>query len=109
MKSPSSTMAGASSSAASRRSFSSQRVMRPGCPAWARGSAVAIPAAPSDPPAIGFFESLSVDPPRSRFVDLLELDLCPLHGVLGLHALDALGVHVHDDVLRVGLRGLSRR
>jgi hypothetical protein len=23
----------------------------------------------------------------------------PLHGVLGLHALDGLGVHVHEDVL----------
>src|SRR5262245_46238945 len=109
MKSPSSTMAGASRTAASRRSFSSQRVTRPGWSAPARGSAVAMPAALPDPPAMDFFASLSVEPPRSRFVDLLELDLCPFDGVLGFHALDALGVHVHDDVLRVRLRSLGRR
>src|SRR5437016_1838936 len=39
-------------------------------------------------------------------VDLLELTLGPLHGVLGRHALHALGVHVGDDVLREGLGGL---
>src|SRR5438094_6768713 len=39
-------------------------------------------------------------------VDLLELGLGPLHGVLGPHALHGLGVHVDDDVLRVGLGGL---
>src|SRR5215468_5134104 len=41
-------------------------------------------------------------------VDLLELALGPAHGILGLRALDGLGVHVHDDVLRVGLRRLAR-
>src|SRR5260370_11194956 len=108
MKSPSSRTVGASSTAASKRSFSSQRVTRPAWPAWARGSAVTRPAAPSDPPAMGFFASLSVEPPRSGFVDLLELDLRPLDGVLGFHALDALGVHIQDDVLRDGLGGLAR-
>src|SRR5437762_3904827 len=42
-------------------------------------------------------------------VDLLELGLGPLHGVLGPHALHGLGVHVDDDVLRVRLGGLRRR
>src|SRR6267378_82433 len=41
-------------------------------------------------------------------VDLLELGFGPLHGVLGLHALHGLGVHVDDDVLRVRLRRLRR-
>src|SRR5262249_14727797 len=41
-------------------------------------------------------------------VDLLELALGPLHGVLGLHALHGLGIHVHDDVLRVRLGGRGR-
>src|SRR5262249_26055574 len=44
----------------------------------------------------------------SGLVDLLELALGPLHRVLGLGALHGLGVHVHDDVLRVGLGGLGR-
>src|SRR5882724_11461586 len=42
-------------------------------------------------------------------VDLLQLALGPLHGVLGLGALHGLGVHVDDDVLRVGLGRLGRR
>src|SRR5206468_9291158 len=46
---------------------------------------------------------------RLAFVDLLELAFGPLHGVLGLRALDGLGVHVDDDVLRVRLGGLGRR
>src|SRR5438552_11812865 len=101
MKSPSSRIAGASSSAASRRSFSSQRVIRPGCDEWARGSAAAISAAPPDPPAMGFFRLLSVDLP--------QLARRPLDGVFGLRALYALGEHVHDDILRVDLGGLGRR
>src|SRR2546425_7275366 len=36
-------------------------------------------------------------------VRLLQLTLGPLHRVLGLHALDGLGVHVHEDVLDQGL------
>src|SRR6266536_4382632 len=45
----------------------------------------------------------------STLVDFLEFAFGPLHGILGLHALYALGVHVHDDVLRVRLRGLAGR
>src|SRR5436189_3326784 len=45
----------------------------------------------------------------SALVDFLELGLGPLHRVLGLHALDGLRVHVHDDVLRVGLGRLAGR
>src|SRR5216683_224706 len=48
-----------------------------------------------------------VGPRRSGLVDLLELALSPLDGVLGLHALDRLGVHVDDDVLRERLGGLA--
>src|SRR5437867_1370663 len=44
----------------------------------------------------------------STLVDLLELAVGPLHGVLGLHALDGLRVHVRDDVLREDLGGLRR-
>src|SRR5438128_1112572 len=47
--------------------------------------------------------------PRLCLIDLLELALRPLHGILGLHALAGLGVHVDDDVLRIRLRGLGRR
>src|SRR5437016_3669361 len=43
------------------------------------------------------------------FVDLLQLRLGPLHGVLGRRALHALGVHVGDDVLRERLGRLRRR
>jgi hypothetical protein len=50
-------------------------------------------------------------PPSGRLVislvDLLELAVGPLHRVLRLHALDALGVHVGDDVLGEGLGGLG--
>src|SRR6266446_6039119 len=53
----------------------------------------------------------SIEPPPVgsgplSLVDFLELTLGPLHGVLGRHALHALGVHVGDDVLREGLGGL---
>src|SRR6266404_4922265 len=53
----------------------------------------------------------SIEPPPVgsgplSLVDLLELTLGPLHGVLGRHALHALGVHVGDDVFGEGLRGL---
>ena len=42
-------------------------------------------------------------------VDLLQLALGPLHGLLGRHALDGLGVHVGDDVLGQHLGGLGVR
>src|SRR5258708_20440610 len=53
----------------------------------------------------------SIEPPPVgsgplSLVDLLELTLGPLHGVLGRHALHALGVHVGDDVFGEGLGGL---
>src|SRR5262249_7092296 len=46
-------------------------------------------------------------PSELTFVDLLQLAVGPLHGILGLHALDGLGVHVGDDVLREALRRLG--
>src|SRR5882724_9812900 len=100
MNSPSRRIAGASRSVASRRSLSSQRVMRPGLDAPARGSVVAIPAAPPDPPAIDFFNWLSVDLP--------QLARRPRDGVFRLGALAGLGVHVGQDVLRVDLGGPGR-
>src|SRR5881397_107057 len=42
-------------------------------------------------------------------VRLLQLALGPPHRVLGLHALDGLGVHVHEDVLDQGLGRLAAR
>src|SRR5213594_1695965 len=84
-----------------RRSNARRRRTAPEC-----GSATSTRAALPAPPAIGFFKRSTC---RSAFVDLLQLAFGPLHGVLGLHALDGLGVHVDDDVLRVGLGGLGRR
>src|SRR5262245_27549388 len=77
--------------------ISARRVM------WCRGVSIDSPLAPARSGPSRF---------SSGFVDLLELALGPLHRVLGLHALDALGIHVGDDVLgerlgRVG-RGGSR-
>src|SRR5258705_7116879 len=101
MKSPRRRMAGARRSVASRRSLSSQRVSRWGRGAPACGSVTARPAVPPDPPAIDFFIGLTVD--------LTQFTGPPLDRILGLHALHALGEHVHDDVLRVNLGGLRRR
>src|ERR1700675_2778584 len=101
MKSPSRSMAGASSIVDSRRSLARHRVIRPGRKASEWASAAAIPAAPPDPPAMGFFRLLSVDLP--------QLARRPIDGVLGLHALAGLGVHVGQDVLGIDLRGLGRR
>src|SRR5213593_4065797 len=98
MKSPRRKMAGARRSVASRRSLSSQRVSRWGRGAPACGSVTASPAVPPEPPAIGFFIRLAVD--------LTQFTRRPLGRILGLHALHALGEHVHDDVLRVDLGGL---
>src|SRR5260370_302220 len=102
MNMPSSSTVGASRMPASSRSLSRKRVIPLGreVPGW--GSTASSPAALPDPPAIDFFMWLSP-------VDLLELLARPLDGVLGPHALDPLGEHVHDDVLRVGLGGLRRR
>src|SRR5499425_3964416 len=46
-------------------------------------------------------------PSELTFVNLLQLAVGPLHGILGLHALDGLGVHVGDDVLGEALRRLG--
>src|SRR4029450_3933725 len=54
--------------------------------------------------------SIELSPVRSvrlALVDLLQLALGPLHGILGAHALHALGVHVGDDVLGEGLGRLG--
>src|SRR5438034_6810026 len=82
-----------------RRSNARRRRTAPEC-----GSATSTRAALPAPPAIGFFKRSTC---RSAFVDLLQLAFGPLHRVLGLHALHGLGVHVDDDVLRVGLGGLA--
>src|SRR6266496_1967847 len=103
---------------------STQRTMLSRVP-WANAGArraatmPSIPAAVTKPAAADFLRkvrrstaimdtSFRSSVRRSGLVDLLELAFGPLHGVLGLRALDGLGVHVHDDVLRVGLRGLGR-
>src|SRR5438105_15892141 len=101
MNAPSRSTAGASSRAASSRSFSRNRVIPDGLVVRDWGSAT-TPAALPAPPEIGFFTSTILP------VDLLELVRGPLHRVLGL-ALHTLGEHVDDDVLRVDLGGLGRR
>src|SRR5260370_42433267 len=102
MNMPSSSTVGASRIPASSRSLSRNRVSPLGRegPGW--DSTASSPAAPPDPPAMDFFR-------QSSSVDLLELLGRPLDGVLRLRALDALGEHIHDDVLRVDLGGLRRR
>src|ERR1700704_4553582 len=102
MNMPSSSTVGASRTPASSRSFSRKRVSPLGRegPGW--DSTASSPAALPDPPAMDFFM-------RWSSVDLLELLARPLDGVLRLRALDDLGEHVHDDVLRVGFGGLRRR
>src|SRR5258707_4138390 len=102
MNMPSSTTVGASRIPASSRSLSRKRVSPLGreVPGW--DSTASSPAALPDPPAMDFFM-------QSSSVDLLELLGRPLGGVLRLRALDALGEHIHDDVLRVDLGGLRRR
>src|SRR6266478_2774199 len=102
MNIPSNTTVGASRMPASSRSFSRKRVSPLGREVPWRGSTASSPAALPDPPAMDFFM-------RFSSVDLLELLARPLDGVLRLRALDALGEHVDDDVLRVGLGGLRRR
>src|SRR5215831_16569041 len=106
MNTPSSTTVGARSTNASKRSFSSRPVSARRCATREPGSATSTRVAPPAPPAIGFFTPRSCP---SCFVDLLQLALSPVYGVLGLRALHGLGVHVDDDVLRVGLGGLGSR
>src|SRR5215831_1538490 len=106
MNTPSRSTVGARSTNARNRSFSSRLVSARRCATRERGSATSTRVALPAPPAIGFFTR---EPCPSCFVDLLQLALGPLHGVLGLRALHGLGVHVADDVLRVRLGGLCRR
>src|ERR1700738_4414887 len=102
MNIPSSTTVGASRMPGTSGSLWRKRVIPLGRegPGW--GSTASSPAALPDPPAMDFFM-------RFSSVDLLELLGRPLDGVLWLRALDALGEHVHDDVLGVGFGGLRRR
>src|SRR5690349_18486812 len=100
MNRPRSSTVSASSTPASSRSLSRKRISPLGrdVPGW--GSATSKPAALPNPPTIDFFM-------RSSSVDLLELLARPLDRVLGLSALDALGEHVHQHVLRIGLDNLN--
>src|SRR5437870_1098595 len=106
MKAPSRTTVGLRRANARSRSFSRRRSNARRCAVLGCGSATSTRAAPPAPPAIGFFKPM---PCRSGFVDLLQFAFRPLYSVLGLHALDGLGVHVDDDVFRVRLGGLGRR
>src|SRR5580765_5127335 len=110
MNSPSSTTVGESRRKPSTRSFSSAWPSD-GRRAAARGATVrreAASAAPLAPPAIDRGSRAATSVPRLS-VDPLQLTLRPLGSILGGHALDRLGIHVHDDVLRVGLAGLGAR
>src|SRR5690348_1617669 len=109
MKSPSNSTVGESRRKPSTRSFSS---------AWpslaarivARGATVKREAASAAPPAPPAIERGSRATSVLRLsVDPFQLALRPLRGLLGGHALDGLGVHVDDDVLRVRLAGLGAR
>src|SRR5687767_3165560 len=106
MNRPRRTTVGVSRRNASSRSFSRKRVHPVGreVPGW--GRTASRPATPPDPPAMGLFTNCPS--PRSA-VDLLQLARRPRDGVFRLHALHALGEHVHDDVFRIGLGGLRRR
>src|SRR6266850_5109042 len=106
MNTPRRSTVGVRSTNARKRSFSRRLASARRCEARECESATSTGAALPAPPAIGFFTRTLR---RSSFVDLFQLAFGPLHGVLGFHALDGLGVHVDDDVLRVGLGGLGRR
>src|SRR5205085_10173818 len=111
MNRPSSTMVGTSSTNASQRSSSSKRCRRGGGASRSVVSETALiamfdPRRPEDsaaPRKMGGGGGLSSD------VDLLELSLCPFHGILGGHALDSLCVHINDDVLGYDLGCPARR
>src|SRR5499433_4133814 len=106
MNRPSRRTVGARSTNARKRSFSSRLVRARRRATRERGSATSTRVALPAPPAIGFF---TPQPCPSCFVDLLQFALSPVYGVLGLRALHGLGVHVDDDVFRIGLGGLGRR
>src|SRR5712692_2147443 len=100
MKRPSISTVGASRTPASTRSLSRIRSHDAGRAAWALGSATRTGAA---------LPTVSATWRGVLAIDLLQLTRSPFHGVLGVHALHGLGVHVRDDVLRVRLGGLGRR
>src|SRR5262249_5765925 len=103
MNIPSSTTVGASSTAASSRSFSRTCPPPPGRrETWACDSETLTCVMDSAPPALGFF---TMHPPE----DGLELAGRQLRGVLGPHALSGVGVHVGQDVLGVDLAVLGVR
>src|SRR5215211_3799293 len=110
MNMPSSTMVGTSSTNASQRSSSSNRCRRGGGASRSVVAETALIAMfdprPEDsliPTENGEGDGLTSD------VDLRELSLCPLHGILGGHALHGLCVHINDDVLGYDLGCLARR
>src|SRR5712692_2479037 len=78
---------------------------------WANAGARRAARIPATPAAFrNVLRSIASSPAEcSALVDLLQLALGPLHGILGLRALDGLREHVHHDVLRVRLGGLGRR
>src|SRR5438552_433757 len=103
---------------ASGRSFSRSMTSQAGMKSFQRRRWSLVPCAnagarraarmPSSPAAPAAALTRNVRRSISALVDLLELALCPLHRVLGLRALRGLGIHVHDDVLRVRLGRLRR-
>src|SRR5256885_12801 len=111
MNMPSSTRVGTSSTNASQRSSSSNRCRRGGGASRSVVAETALiamldPRRPED--SLAPHEKWEGDGLTSD-VDLLELSLCPLHGILGGHALDGLCVHINDDVLGDDLGCLARR
>src|SRR6185369_16279239 len=114
----SSWMSAPSALPASGRSFSRRMTSHAGMKSFHRSRWIFVPCAnagarraartPSRPAAPAAALTRNCRRFISALVDLLELALRPLHGVLGLHALAALGQHVDDDVLRVGLGRLGR-
>src|SRR5262249_12649810 len=112
MNMPSSTMVGTSSTNASQRSSSSNRCRRGGGASRSVVVETALivmfdPRRPED--SLTPLEKWKVRDGLASDVDLLELSLCPLHGILGGHALDGLCVHINDDVLGYDFGCLARR
>src|SRR5262245_48610911 len=100
MNMPSSTIVGTSSTNASQRSSSSKRCRLGGGASRSVVSETALIAMfdPRRPEVSLPHENWEVDGLASD-VDLPELSVGPLHGILGGHALDCLYVHVDDGVI----------
>src|SRR2546427_909821 len=81
------------------------------------GTATTMGAGIADAPGVALFarmgsmlwSAMALPAVPGLGVRLLQLGLGPPHRVLGLHALDGLGVHVHEDVLDQGLGRLAAR